>query len=49
MVRTKLMIFSPKNRSEENKINYNKQRNLCVTHLRKRRRKYYQTLSVENV
>ena len=37
------------NMSEENKINYNKQKNLCVTLLRKSKREYYQNLSVENV
>ena len=34
MVRTRLRSIFVKNRSEENKINYNKQRNLCVTVLR---------------
>ena len=38
-----------KDRGEENKINCNKQRNLCVTLLRKSKREYYQNLSVENV
>ena len=37
------------NMSEENKINYNKQKNLCVTLLRKSKREYYQNLSVENI
>ena len=49
MVRTKLENIFLKNRNEENKINYNKQRNLCVTLLRKSRRDYYQNLSAENV
>ena len=49
MVRTRLRNIFLKNRSEENKINYNKQRNLCVTLLRKSKREYYQNLSVENV
>ena len=38
-----------KNMSEKNKIYYNKQRNLCVTLLRKSKREYYQNLSVENI
>ena len=49
MVRTRLRNIFLKNRSEENKIKYNKQRNLCVTLLRKSKREYYQNLSVENV
>ena len=49
MVRTRLRNIFLKNRSEENKINYNKQRNLCVTLLRKSKKQYYQNLSVENV
>ena len=49
MVRTRLRNIFLKNRSEENKINYNKQKNLCVTLLRKSKREYYQNLSVENV
>ena len=49
MVRTRLRNIFLKNRSEENKINYNKRRNLCVTLLRKTKREYYQNLSVEDV
>ena len=41
MVRIKLMDIFLKNRSEENKINYNKQRNLYVTLLRRSRKEYY--------
>ena len=48
MVRARLRSIFLKNRSEENKINYNKQRNLCVTLLQKSKREY-QNLSVENV
>ena len=44
MVRTRLRNISLKNRSEENKINYNKQRNFFVTLLRKNKREYYQKL-----
>ena len=49
MVRTRLRNIFNKKRSEENKINYNKQRNLWVTLLRENKREYYQNLSVENV
>ena len=49
MVRAKLRNIFLKNRSDKNKINYNKQRNLCVTLLRKSKREYYQNLSAENV
>ena len=41
--------FFLKNRSEENNINYNKQRYLCVTLLGKSETEYYQNLSVELV
>ena len=41
MGRTRLSNIFLKNRREENKINYNKQRNLCVTRLRKSKREYY--------
>ena len=40
MVRTRPRNIFLKTRSEENKINYNKQRNLCVTILRKSKREY---------
>ena len=49
MVRTRLRNIFLKNRSEENKISYNKQRNLCVTLLRESKREYFQNMSVENV
>ena len=49
MIKTRLRGIFLKNRSEENKINYDKQRNLCVTFLRKSKREYHQNLSVENV
>ena len=49
MVRTRLRNIFLKNRSEENKINYNKQRNLCIALLRKSEREYYQNLFAENV
>ena len=40
MVRTRLRNIFLKNRSEENKINFNKQRNLCATLLGKSKREY---------
>ena len=49
MVRTRPRNIFLKNRREENKINYKKQRNLCVTVLRKSKREYYQNMSAENV
>ena len=49
MVRTRLSNIFLKNRSEENKINYNKQRNLSLKLLTQSKREYYQNLSVENV
>ena len=49
MERTRLRNIFLKNRSDENKINYNKQKNLCVTVLRKSKREYYQNLSVEHI
>ena len=49
MVRARLRNIFLKNRSEENKINYNKQKNLCVTLLRKSKREYCKNLRVENI
>ena len=49
MIRTRLRNSFLKNRSEENKISYNKQSKLCVTLLRKIKREYYKNLSVENI
>ena len=49
MVRTRLRNIFLESRSEENKINYNKQGNLRVTLLRKSKREYYQNLSVKNI
>ena len=49
MVRTRLSNIFLKNRSEENKINYNKQRNLSFNLLTQSKREYYQNLCVENV
>ena len=44
MVRTRLRNIFLKNRSEENKINYNKKRNLRVTLLKKSETEYYRNL-----
>ena len=49
MVRTRLRNIFLKNSKKENKINYNKQRNLCVTLLRKSKREYYQNLREDKV
>ena len=49
MVRTRLRNIFLKNRNKENKINYSKQRNLCVTLLRKSKREYYQNLREDKV
>ena len=45
MLRTNLRNKFLKNRSNENKINYVKQRNHCVSLLRKTRREYYSNLN----
>ena len=47
MVRTRLRNIFLKNGSQKDKINYNRQKNLCVAFLRKSKREYYE--SVENV
>ena len=49
MSRTRLKNIFLQNRTKENKINYNKQRNLCVTLLEISEREYYQSLCVENI
>ena len=45
MQRSKLRNIFLKNRTEENRNNYAKQRNLCVTLLRKNKREFYGNLS----
>ena len=45
MLRTKLRNIFLKNRTEENKGRYTKQRNLSVTILRKRKREYFNNLN----
>ena len=49
MLRTKLRKKFLKNRSDENKINYVKQRNRSVSLLRKTKRKYYGNLNEKNI
>ena len=49
MLRTKLRNIFLKNRTEENKNRYTKQRNLCVTLLRKSKRGYFNNLNEKNV
>ena len=49
MLRTKLRNIFYKNRTEENKYRYTKQRNLCVTLLRKIKREYFNNLNEKNV
>ena len=48
MLRTKLRNIFLKNRTEENKNRYTKQRNLCVTLLRKSKREYFNNLNEKN-
>ena len=45
MVRSKLGNVFLKNKTEENRSNYSKQRNLCVTLLRKSKREYFGNLN----
>ena len=49
MLRTKLRNKFLKNRSSENKINYVKQRNRCVSFLKKTKREYYSNLNWKNI
>ena len=49
MLRTKLRNQFLKNRSNENKTNYVKQRNHCVSLLRKTDREYYSNLDEKNI
>ena len=48
-LRTKLRNKFLKNRSNENKKNYEKQRNHCVSLLRKTKREYYSNLDDKNI
>ena len=49
MKRTKLRNIFLKNRIEENRNHYTKQRNVCVTLLRKSKREFYGSLNVKNL
>ena len=49
VLRTKLRNIFLKNRTEGNKNRYIKQRNLCVTFLRKSKREYFINLNEKNV
>ena len=49
MKRSKLRNLYIKNRTEENKNNYVKQRNYCVNFLRKIKRNYYDNLNISDI
>ena len=49
MVRSKLRNVFVKNKTEENRSNYSKQRNLRVTLLRKSKREYFGNLNEKNL
>ena len=49
MKRSRLRNNFLRNRTEENKILYNRQRNYCVSLLRKSKRGYYENLNIETV
>ena len=49
MTRTKLRNIFLQNRSEENRISYTKQRNFCVSYLRKIKKRYYKNLNEKSV
>ena len=49
MKRSRLRNTFLRNRTEENKILYNRQRNYCVSLLRKSKRGYYENLNIKNV
>ena len=49
MVRSKLRNVFLKNKTEENRSNYSKQRNLCVTLLRKSKRVYFGNLNEKSL
>ena len=49
MQRFKLRNIFLKNRAEENKNNYAKQRNLCITLLRKSKREFYGNLNAKKI
>ena len=49
MKRSRLSNNFLKNRTEENEILYNRQRNYCASLLRKSKRRYYENLNIKNV
>ena len=49
MKRSRLRNNFLRNRTEENKILYNRQRNYCVSLLRKSKKGYYENLNIKNV
>ena len=49
MTRTKLRNIFLQNKSEENRIRYARQRNFCVSLLRKTKKEYYQNLNEKSV
>ena len=49
MLRTKLRNQFLKTRTSEAKLKYNKQRNLCVSLLRKTKRNYYENLNLNDI
>ena len=48
-MRSRLCNISLRNRTEENKILYKKQRNYCVSLLRRSKTEYYENLNIKNV
>ena len=49
MKRSRLCNNFLRNRTEENKILYNRQRNYCVSLLRKSKRRYYENVNIKNL
>ena len=49
MKRTRLRNYYPKKRSEQNRLSYVKQRNYCVSLLRKNKKDYYANLNVKDI
>ena len=49
MKRSRLSNNFLRNRTEENEILYNRQRNYCASLLRKSKRRYYENLNIKNV
>ena len=49
MLRSKLRNQFPKTKTQESKMKYNKQRNLCVSTTRKAKRSYYENLDLKSI